>query len=109
MHFMDAFSHPNLWYGDSYIDANPKTWALQQLGLGFTKAIVKHILAADSRIQDRSAVSYYKQRRRLDRFKAITLDTEVQPTPIIDSIPLLLQLMMHMPHPIPFSLILRIQ
>ena len=80
-------SNPNLWYGDSYIDANPKTWALQQLGLGFTKAIVKHILAADSRVQDSSAVSYYKQRRRLDRFKAITLDSVVQPTPIIESIP----------------------
>ena len=61
--------------------------ALQQLGLGFTKAIVKHILAADSRVQDSSAVSYYKQRRRLDRFKAITLDSVVQPTPIIESIP----------------------
>ena len=73
-------ANPNVWYGDSYIDAHPKTWALQQLGLGFTKAIVKHILAADARIQDPSASSYYKQRRRLNRFAAIQLDDDV-PTP----------------------------
>ena len=84
-----GIKNPNLWYDNSYVNANPKIWALQQLGLGFTKAIAKHILAADSRIDDPSVVSYYKQRPCLDRFKAITLDSDVHSTPIIESDPVL--------------------
>ena len=56
-------SHPSSWYGDSYLEADPKSWALAQLGLGFTNAIVDHILRADARISNTSAKSYYPQRR----------------------------------------------
>ena len=31
-------SNPDVCFGDTYMDFDPKTWALQQLGLGYTKA-----------------------------------------------------------------------
>ena len=67
----------NAWYGDTYMDANPKTWALQQLGLGMTNAIVDHILRSDSRVRDPAAKSYYKSRRR--KFSR----TRVVPVPLV--------------------------
>lgn len=62
-------SHPDV-YGDSYMDANnanPKSWTLQQLSLGFTKAITEHIVTCDEKIQDPTSTSIYKSRRRNKR------------------------------------------
>ena len=73
-------NHPGLWFGDTYMDADPKTWALQQLGLGFTKAIVAHIVAADHRAHDPQAVSYYKQRRRNKRLAIVGLEDDPPPS-----------------------------
>ena len=76
---MWAKSHPDAWYGNTYMDANPRTWAMQQLGLGMTNAIVDHILRSDSRARDPSATSYYQARRR--KFK------RVMPVPIVGDHP----------------------
>ncbi|KAL9179712.1 hypothetical protein ACHAXT_009002 [Thalassiosira profunda] len=56
-------SNPSSWFGDSYMDADPKSWALGQLGLGFTTAIVDHISRADARATNPNAKSYYDKRK----------------------------------------------
>ena len=56
-------SHPDSCYGDSYLDANPKSWAWQQLGLGFTKALVCHLHEMNNRANDPTAKSIYERRR----------------------------------------------
>ena len=73
-------SNPNTWYGDSYMDQNPQSWALQQLGLGFTLAIVKHIIAADNKIQDITTKSIYKRRQHRQRASVIPSDPSDQST-----------------------------
>lgn len=67
-------SHPNTWYGESYMDQNPQSWALQQLGLGYTMAIVKHIIAADKKIQNITSKSIYKKRQHCQRASVIPSD-----------------------------------
>ena len=69
-------AHPDSWFGNSYMDSSPKIWALGQLGLGFTKALVTHIKSADKRIQNPSSESYYKQRRRNKRTCVVPLINE---------------------------------
>lgn len=65
-------NNPSTWYGDSYLGVNPKSCALQQLGLGFS--IVKYSLAADAHIHIQKMHPPHrtikKQRRRLNRFAA---------------------------------------
>ena len=73
-------SNPDIWYGDSYMEADPKMWALQQLGLGFTKAITSHFIAADKRIHDPKAKSIYK-RRRLIGVPVVAVEEDSQPSP----------------------------
>ena len=73
-------SNPNTWYGESYMDQNPQSWALQQLGLGFTLAIVKHIIAADNKIQDITTKSIYKRRQQRQRASVIPSDPSDQST-----------------------------
>ena len=31
------------WYGDSYLDAVPSTWAMQQIGMGIVRHMANHI------------------------------------------------------------------
>ena len=78
-------SHPDVWYGDSYMDSNPKSWALQQLGLGFTKAITEHIVTCDEKIQDPTSTSIYKSRRRNKRVCVVPLETETTTNAQIDT------------------------
>ena len=40
---MWAETSSNYWYGNSYAAADPKSWALQQLGLSVTSALSNHI------------------------------------------------------------------
>ncbi len=81
-------TNPDSWYGDSYMEADPKTWALQQLGLGFTKAIVAHIIAADKRVHDPNAKSYYPQRRRNRRVNIVDLEEDTQsPSTLAPTLP----------------------
>ena len=80
-------SHPDVWYGDSYMDSNPKSWALQQLGLGFTKAITEHIVTCDEKIQDPTSTSIYKSRRRNKRVCVVPLETETTTNVQIDTRP----------------------
>lgn len=72
--WMDA--HPETWFGNSYMDSSPKIWALGQLGLGFTKALVAHIKSADKKIHNPSAESCYQQRRRNRRSCVVPLINE---------------------------------
>lgn len=67
-------SNPESWYGDSYMDADPQSWALQQLGLGFTKAIVEHIITADKKIQNITSKSIYKNKQQQQRTRVIPSD-----------------------------------
>ena len=60
------------------MDADPKTWALQQIGLGMTKAIVTHIIKADARVHDPKAKSCYPQRRRNRRVNVVDLEEDSQ-------------------------------
>ena len=62
------------------MDQNPQSWALQQLGLGFTLAIVKHIIAADNKIQDITTKSIYKRRQQRQRASVIPSDPSDQST-----------------------------
>ena len=62
-------SHPDVWYGDSYMDANndnPKSWAIQQLSLALC-FVTEHMLTCDEKIQDPTSTSIYKSRRRNKR------------------------------------------
>ncbi|KAL9189581.1 hypothetical protein ACHAXT_009256 [Thalassiosira profunda] len=70
-------SNPSSWFGDSYMDADPKSWALGQLGLGFTTAIVDHISRADARATNPNAKSYYDKRKSAAPAAAPT------PTPLL--------------------------
>ncbi len=86
-------SNPDMWYGDTYMEAAPKTWALQQLGLGFTKAITSHFIAADKRIHNPNAKSIYKRRRRNNHgvhVVALVEDSQPSPKPNTPSPPQLL-------------------
>jgi len=68
-------SNPDVYYGDSYMDSDPKTWALQQLGLGYTNAITAHIKTCDDKIQDPTSTSIYKSRKRNKRVCVVPLET----------------------------------
>lgn len=68
-------SNPDVCYGDSYMDSDPKTWALQQLGLGYTNAIAAHIKTCDDKIQDPTSTSIYKSRKRNKRVCVVSLET----------------------------------
>ena len=60
-------SNPDTCYRASGMEADPKTWALQQFGLGFAKAIVHHIITSDGRVQNPKSLSCYPSRRRKKR------------------------------------------
>mmetsp|Transcript_4029 Transcript_4029/g.5672 ORF Transcript_4029/g.5672 Transcript_4029/m.5672 type:complete len:299 (+) Transcript_4029:1574-2470(+) len=57
-------SNPHSWYGESYMEADPKTWAQHHLGLSISNAITGHIHRAFTRLHNPSNKSYYPQRRR---------------------------------------------
>ena len=67
-------SNPGVCFGDTYMDFDPKTWALQQLGLGYTKAITEHISTCDEKIQDPTSTSIYKSRKRNKRVCVVPLE-----------------------------------
>ena len=67
-------SNPDVCFGDTYMDFDPKTWALQQLGLGYTKAITEHISTCDEKIQDPTSTSIYKSRKRNKRVCVVPLE-----------------------------------
>jgi len=87
-------SHPDTWYGDSYMDADPKTWALQRLGLGWTRALIRHIHEMDARANDPSAKLVYKARQRNKcREKAVAAAHEAEELTSIEP----------NPHPSPYQ------
>ena len=61
-------SNPDVCFGYTYMDFDPKTWALQQLGLGYTKAITEHISTCDEKIQDPTSTSIYKSPNETNEF-----------------------------------------
>ena len=82
--------NPDGWYGDTYIDANPKTWALGQFGLGCTLALTDHIHTSHDRVTDLSEKSHYTKRRaqpdprrRAAATAAATPPTVAHPTPTL--------------------------
>jgi hypothetical protein len=58
-------SHSDSWYGDSYFAADPKTWALQQIGLTTTNALTAHLIAGHDKLTLPSATAKQRQTKPL--------------------------------------------
>ncbi|EED86272.1 predicted protein, partial [Thalassiosira pseudonana CCMP1335] len=62
-------SHSDSWYGDSYLAADPKTWALQQIGLTITNALTAHLIAGHDKLTLPSATAKHRQTKPLLSFQ----------------------------------------